>query len=590
MATPDTLAAQLARCVERFRDADAKTEQKAEFRALLTLLETEPLTLRDDGGTVTVNGSRVDGPAVASLVQRLALHGVVEITVPQAPRPAEVFDLVRALASQPGIDDVPAKLQVAGTGRVSVTLAAAAVPSQPAAPPPPPKRASGLGTEGILRGEPMTDIASPDVRVAGVPSITHDPPPPSPESALPARGNVKPSGALPKVAQSSGPPAFAPPPQAPPSPPPPSPSPPPPAAPAAEARPSALAADEALLAGAAPAGGRAQTTDTLLRELEGAPESPNVGDLLAVLGPQVEDALRSNRLDRVLKIVATLVRLEQSVPEGSARRNYGIALRRMYTKPLLKGLASLLSEPKLEADAVLALQRGGADAVELLLDQLITAPALSERRGIFDALRQANAGREQLIPLLRHNKWYVVRNVAELIGEMGMQTAVAELAECLGHQDERVRKAVALALTKIGTASTSEPLRRALRDKSPEVRVQVAVGVGVGGRRTTGLAMPLVVALQDEEDETVQRELILALGRIGTPDAVQALIKVAQPSGRLFGRKPTPLRLAAVEALRLAGTAPALGTLEGLGGDGDKLVRTAAQAAVWELTQKKKKR
>jgi HEAT repeat protein len=102
--------------------------------------------------------------------------------------------------------------------------------------------------------------------------------------------------------------------------------------------------------------------------------------------------------------------------------------------------------------------------------------------------------------------------------------------------------------------------------------------------------MPLIVALQEEEDETVQRELLLALGRIGTPDAVQALIKVAQPSGRLFGRKPTPLRLAAVEALRLAATAPALGTLEGLGGDGDKLVRTAAQAAVWELTKKKQKR
>jgi HEAT repeat protein len=313
-----------------------------------------------------------------------------------------------------------------------------------------------------------------------------------------------------------------------------------------------------------------------------------VGDLLAVLGRQVEDAVRSNRPERVLTIIAALVRLEQRVPEGSARRNYGIALRRMYTKPLLKGLAGLLGVPKHEADAVLALQRGGADAVEVLIERLVTASAIGERRGIFDALRQANAGREQLIPLLRHAKWFVVRNVAELIGEMGMQTAVPELAECVAHPDERVRKAVALALAKIGTANTGEPLRRALRDKSPEVRIQVAVGVG--GRRTTGLAMPLIVALQEEEDETVQRELVLALGRIGTPDAVQALIKVAQPSGRLFGRRPTPLRLAAVEALRLAATAPALGTLEGLSGDGDKLVRTAAQAAVWELNKKKQKR
>src|SRR5438132_10028473 len=34
--------------------------------------------------------------------------------------------------------------------------------------------------------------------------------------------------------------------------------------------------------------------------------------------------------------------------------------------------------------------------------------------------------------------------------------------------DERVRRAVALALAKIGTRSAAEPLRRALRDKSAD--------------------------------------------------------------------------------------------------------------------------
>ena len=85
----------------------------------------------------------------------------------------------------------------------------------------------------------------------------------------------------------------------------------------------------------------------------------------------------------------------------------------------------------------------------------------------------------------------------------------------------------------------------------------------------------------------MERELILALGRIGSPDAVQALIKFAQPSGRLFGRKPTPLRVASVEALRLAATPAAMGTLQGLAGDSDRQVKAAAQAAVVELNKKK---
>jgi len=68
--------------------------------------------------------------------------------------------------------------------------------------------------------------------------------------------------------------------------------------------------------------------------------------------------------------------------------------------------------------------------------------------------------------------------------------------------------------------------------------------------------------------------------------AVQALIKVAQPSGRIFGRKPAAVRVAAVEALRLAATPAAVGTLEGLAADGDKEVRAAVRTALAELEQK----
>jgi HEAT repeat protein len=76
---------------------------------------------------------------------------------------------------------------------------------------------------------------------------------------------------------------------------------------------------------------------------------------------------------------------------------------------------------------------------------------------------------------------------------------------------------------------------------------------------------------------------MLALGRIGSPAAVQALIKFAQPGGRLFGRRPTALRVTAVEALRVAATPAAIGTLEGLADDGDKQVRLAAESALADL-------
>jgi len=222
--------------------------------------------------------------------------------------------------------------------------------------------------------------------------------------------------------------------------------------------------------------------------------------------------------------------------------------------------------------------------VEVLLDQLVASPSLEERSGTFAALTHMKEGLEQVIHLIDHHQWYVVRNVAELAGELGLEAAVPHLAKQLEHEDERVRRSVALALAKVGSRSAAEPLRRALKDPAREVRLHAAMGVG--GRKASPLAMPLVVALEEEEDEEVERELILALGRIGSPDAVQALIRFAQPSGKLFGRKSTAVRLAAVEALRLAATPAAVGTLQGLSDDGDKEVRGAAVVALAQMKKK----
>jgi HEAT repeat protein len=337
-------------------------------------------------------------------------------------------------------------------------------------------------------------------------------------------------------------------------------------------------------AGFSPATAATRTTADLVAQLKEKPEGPHVGEVLAILGRQLETAMKTNRITQALVIVSGIVRAEQQVSDATRRRQYSIALKRMYNKALLEAIAEVANHPTDREDALLVLRRAGEDGVEVLLDLLVAAPTIEERRGIFMALTGMKEGTDQLVHMLGHHQWFVVRNVAELAGELGLDEAVPALAQQLEHDDERVRKAVAMALAKIGSSSAAEPLRRALRDKSPEVRMQAALGVG--GRKSSALAMPLVVAMEEEEDEGVERELILALGRIGSASAVQALIKFAQPGGRLFGRKPAALRATAVEALRLAATPAAVGTLEGLTDDGDKQVRIAAQSALADLKRK----
>jgi HEAT repeat protein len=612
MPTLDTLATRFARCVSLFRDPSAKSEQKKEFRALVGLLQDTAVTLRigAGGGGIELNGVPCEGEGLAVLVERLDLHGIGEIALPANPPPSQLFELLQALADQPGAHDVASRLAAAGADGIRIAPGGPpSPPSAPARPEPAPstedfggrepvvpnpdtpvdRKSGALGTAGILRGESMRDIKS--VPLEGVPLVTHDPPPPKAADALPGVvDRARPPrnrGAEELLSLSSErhlepePPRAAParPSSPPPAPPPAAPEPPPAAtrgaarAPAARATPTERVA---LPPGAA----------EVLADLERNSTAPNVGDLLAALIDHAASATQLGRFEQVLGVIAGVLRVEERVPESSGvRRQYGIALRRFYTKPVLEGLSRLLAAPKHRAAAVRALQRGGAAGVEVLMDVLAAAPTVGERRAVFDALKHMTEGTDQLVHMLDHSEWFVVRNVAELIGELGMDAAVPALGKRLDHPDERVRKAVGLALAKIGTRSAAEPLRRALRDRSQEVRMQVAVGIG--GRKSSALAMPLVVAMEEEKDEAVVRELILALGRIGSPDAVQALIKWAQPTGRFFGRKPSELRVAAVEALRLAATPAALGTLEGLSDDGDRTVRDAATRAVTELKRKK---
>src|SRR2546425_2996636 len=61
MPDPELIAQRLARCVELFRDPDAKQVQKAEFRALLGLLKDQTVVITESAGELVVNGVAVQG-------------------------------------------------------------------------------------------------------------------------------------------------------------------------------------------------------------------------------------------------------------------------------------------------------------------------------------------------------------------------------------------------------------------------------------------------------------------------------------------------------------------------------------------------
>lgn len=258
----------------------------------------------------------------------------------------------------------------------------------------------------------------------------------------------------------------------------------------------------------------------------------------------------------------------------STARLYRLELSRMLSRRHLAQFAKLAAIGKHREVAVEVLRRLGAEATEVLVRLLIESDSMPERRGLFSAITRMTEGTDIIAHHLDHPAWYVVRNAAELCGELRLAPSVSSLARAARHPDERVRKSVVTALVKIGAREGLEALARALKDPSPAIRLQVLGSLdGHWGRP---LAMSLAALLETEHHPDVVREALRALGRIGTPDALQALQRAATGGHHRLNRRQ---RLQAVEALGLAGP-PAAGILRSLVQSGDREITVSATKAL----------
>ncbi|HTK57016.1 MAG TPA: HEAT repeat domain-containing protein, partial [Gemmatimonadales bacterium] len=324
--------------------------------------------------------------------------------------------------------------------------------------------------------------------------------------------------------------------------------------------------------------------EELLIALERDPTGPQAGSILQELVGITDTKVQQEEWAEVAKVCAGIVRAETAAG-GVASQNarpFNLALKRIMPRRTLEETARQLSNKSAKADALVVLGRMGENATDVLLDLLVLAPTVDERRAYFDALVHSRRGSEQVVRMLDHHEWFVVRNIAELCGELKLESAIPELAKLLNHTEERVRKASVVALAKIGTSATVEPLRQALKDPVTSVRVQALVLID--GKHNRALALRIASMLGEEENipPEVQKEMCNALGRTATPEGVQALVRQANPPRKLLRKPPTQPRLWAVEGLRLASasSAPAKAALEQLKGDDDKEVAAAATKAL----------
>ncbi|HET9151454.1 MAG TPA: HEAT repeat domain-containing protein [Gemmatimonadales bacterium] len=322
---------------------------------------------------------------------------------------------------------------------------------------------------------------------------------------------------------------------------------------------------------------RVQSLPEHLEAIRRDAAATDVPDRLNEVVRAVDDLVATQDWTGVLQAAAAVVRAEEGARGTGNGRAFGIAIRRMMPRSVVEQVARLVAAPDGRGDAQVVLQRVGADGTEALLALLASSDRMEDRRAYFGALKQMTEGTELLVNMLTHDEWFVVRNVADLTGELRLENAVPRLARHVNHEDERVRRSVAAALGRIAAPGCAEPLRALLRDKAPAVRLAVVQNLD---ERLRGVAMSVAVAMESEDRPDLVREMLLALGRMGSTESVKVLARAAEAGGRLFKRKPQSTRLAAIEALALTRSPSAFAALQSLVKDPDAAVRQAAARAL----------
>ncbi len=172
-------------------------------------------------------------------------------------------------------------------------------------------------------------------------------------------------------------------------------------------------------------------------------------------------------------------------------------------------------------------QIGEAQTVPFLLQSLKYEHDEHIRKNVEDALLQL--GDRQAIPYLlealQDDAPHLRRIAVEVLGRIGSMKTILPLIAALHDADETIRRLAANVLGKLRTPDAVPALLEVLQDQRSLVRRSVVRALGQIGEPS---AVPALVELLHDADVGVRQTVVKALGQIGDPEAVPALINTLE--------------------------------------------------------------
>ncbi len=175
------------------------------------------------------------------------------------------------------------------------------------------------------------------------------------------------------------------------------------------------------------------------------------------------------------------------------------------------------------------------------------------RKTLIDAL--VSLGRDNIDVLaagLKSGQWYIVRNVAAILGRIGDKKALEYLKQAVKHPEPKVRREVVRALGMVGGPKAGEILLEVLDDTDPQIRMAALRYLPQAQNYSVLDVLVEVITRQDFEEKALSEKRVFfeVLAEIGQEKVMPFMIKLLKRKSFLFGSvKNEEMRVSAAYGL-----------------------------------------
>lgn len=246
--------------------------------------------------------------------------------------------------------------------------------------------------------------------------------------------------------------------------------------------------------------------------------------------------------ERSLDLLELLTEMSTSHPNSDRKLRFDRALTNCASSDLVKHF--LGAESRLGDDiSQRFLSAIGQRSIPLLLEQLGGEEDQGRRKSIIEVIADlASLDISLILPALSDPKWFLVRNVATILGRTKRQEALPHLAGLLKHRDVRVRREAVRSLGGMGESAVAA-VARSLNDPDQSVRLS---GIGaLGAIDSSSSSEQLTRFISDKRRTIAERKHALDSLRLHSSIDAETALKAAS-------RRRWPPRQATLELARYA--------------------------------------